>query len=124
MIMKDFLLERSKRLLITEKNFVEDLRKQTNFLEEKIMTLEEKITELQTLMNEQAELADQMEALKDEVKAELTNQGVSELEIGDFNVKYTKYISHQFDRKAFKAEHENLYEEFSKEVPAVRLTLN
>ncbi|MBR0075172.1 MAG: hypothetical protein IJP96_05420 [Synergistaceae bacterium] len=88
------------------------------------MTLEEKITELQTLMNEQAELADQMEALKDEIKAELTNQGVSELEIGDFNVKYTKYISHQFDRKAFKAEHENLYEEFSKEVPAVRLTLN
>ena len=88
------------------------------------MTLEEKIIEIKALIAEQKELEAQIEALEDEIKAEMNLQSVSELNIGDFEVKYTKYASHSFDTTKFKAEHEALYKDFTKEVPAVRLTVN
>ena len=75
------------------------------------------------LKAQRAELDDQITALEDAVKSEMDTQGVSELKIGEREVKYTRYFCNRFDSKAFKAEHEDLYVEYTKPVPSTRFTV-
>ncbi len=40
-----------------------------------------------------------------------------------YQVKYSSYVTRRFDAKAFKLEHEDLYEKFSYESAADRITV-
>ena len=82
------------------------------------------VSELRELKNMADELAGQIDALETIVKQEMTNQGVDTLFIGTCKVSWKKYDTHRFDSKAFKAEHEELYEQYSKTVKASRFTIS
>ena len=76
------------------------------------------------LKEQRAEIDDQITALEDSVKGALDEQGVISLEIGERKAKYTRYFRNTFDTKAFKADHAELYDEYTKTVPATRFTVN
>ncbi len=57
------------------------------------------------------------------VKAEMDTSGVSSMTVGGYTVKYTRYFSNRFDSKAFRAEHEALYDTYMKPVPMSRFTV-
>ena len=75
------------------------------------------------LKEQRSEIDDQITALEDSVKAELDKQGVSSLKVGEREVKYTRFFTSRFDSKAFRADHEDLYVEYSKTVPSARFTV-
>lgn len=83
-----------------------------------------KLELLHALKEQKAELQEQIDALEDSVKAEMDAQGVSSLTVGKCTVKYTRYFSTRFDSKAFKADHAEMYEEYTKPVPASRFTVS
>ena len=70
-----------------------------------------------------AEIDEQITALEDSVKAELDKQGVTSMKVGEREVKYTRFFMSRFDSKAFKADHEDLYVEYTKTVPSARFTV-
>ena len=76
------------------------------------------------LKEQRSELDDQITALEECVKSEMDAEGVTSLEIGERKVKYTRYFRNTFDTKAFKADHVELYDEYTKSVPATRFTVN
>ena len=82
------------------------------------------VTELRGLRNMAAELAYQIAALEDIVKNEMTEQGVDKLYIGDCKVTWTKYMTSRFDSKAFKEDHEELYNQFTKKIEARRFSIS
>ena len=82
------------------------------------------VTELRGLRNVAAELADEIDTLEYTLKAEMTNLGVDKLYIGDCKVTWTEYNTSKFDTKTFKAEHANLYGEYTKTVKARRFSVS
>ena len=82
------------------------------------------VTELRGLRNMAAELAEQIDYLEDKLKAEINNQGVDTLYVGDCKVTYKEYNTTRFDCKAFKAEHEDLYGQYAKTVKARRFSVS
>ena len=83
-----------------------------------------KLKEIKELKVMKEELEDQLEALENEVKAEMDRQNVQKLLVGTYKVAYTKYTSHRFDNVAFKADHQALYEQYSKAIEARRFTIS
>ena len=83
-----------------------------------------KLELIHALREQKAELQEQIDALEDSVKAEMDAHGVSSLTVGKCTAKYTRYFSERFDSKAFKADHEDLYVEYTKAVPASRFTVS
>ncbi len=75
------------------------------------------------LKEEKAELESQITALEDSVKSVMDANGVTSMEVGERKVVYTRYFSNRFDSKAFKADHEDLYVEYTKPVPSARFTV-
>ena len=69
------------------------------------------------------DICNQIDALKDKLKAEMTAQSVEQLRAGLHQVSWTTYKSRRFDTTAFKAEHAELYDEFSKVTETKRFTL-
>ena len=86
--------------------------------------MEAKLALIRKLRNERAELEDQIAALEDSVKAEIDSQGVSSMTVGTYSVKYTRFFRNYFDKDAFKAKHEDLYDEYTRPVPASRFTVS
>ena len=82
------------------------------------------VTELRGLKNMAAELQDEINALEDKLKAEINNQGVDTLYIGDCKVSYKEYNTTRFDTKSFKAEHEDLYRQYAKTAKARRFSIS
>lgn len=80
----------------------------------------ERIKELEA---EQEAISAEMETLKDRLKAELVKQGVDKMMVGGYKVSNTKYTTHRFDSKAFKADHAEMYAEYTKAVEAHRFTI-
>ena len=80
----------------------------------------ERIIELEA---EQEAISAEMESLKDKLKAELVKQGVEKMLVSGYKVSNTKYTTHRFDSKAFKADHAEMYEEYTKEIEAHRFTI-
>ena len=76
-----------------------------------ITTKIENIKTLQTMIDE---LTAEMEAAKDEVKAEMNAQGVDELTVSCFKVRYKEVKSSRFDSTAFKQTHAELYAQYCK----------
>lgn len=80
----------------------------------------ERIKELEA---EQDAIIGEMESLKDRLKAELVKQDVDKMMVGSYKVSNTKYTTHRFDSKAFKADHAEMYEEYMEAYEAHRFTI-
>ena len=90
-----------------------------------------KKTELRKAMNEYQQLAVQIAQLEkqkaavaDRIKAHMDAAGVDEMQIDDATARYKEVTSNRFDSKAFKAEHADLYSQYSKQTTATRFILS
>ena len=70
------------------------------------------------------ELEAQIEAIKDSVKAEMIARSTDEIHVGSYNVSWKSYTVHRFDTSSFKAEHSDLYSQYSKPTEAKRFVLH
>ena len=85
--------------------------------------LENRVKKLKAIEEQMEALEKQAEALKAEIKAEMEARGQEEIKAGSFVVRWKTFLSSRFDSKAFKAEHEALYNQYSKQVSARRFTV-
>lgn len=79
-----------------------------------VMDLELQLALIRKLEAERDELNDRVEALKDGVKELMKSQGVEQLRAGVYSVSWKSTLTHRFDSQQFKADHAELYEEYSK----------
>lgn len=85
------------------------------------MTLKvEHIKTLQTMIDE---LSAELESVKDEVKAEMTAQGIEEMTVSCFKIRYKEVTSNRFDSTAFKKTHSDLYEQYCKQTTSKRFSI-
>ena len=82
-----------------------------------------KIENIKTLQTMIDELTAEMEAAKDEVKAEMTAQGVEEMTVSCFKVRYKEVASNRFDSTAFKKTNADLYEQYCKQTVSKRFSI-
>lgn len=85
--------------------------------------LTKKVRELKELKAMADELAAEITAIEDDLKAEMTAQGVDEMTVDVFKLRYKTVVSSRFDSKAFKATHEELYKQYSKPTECRRFTV-
>lgn len=79
-----------------------------------IEEIEEQIKELESLV----------EGLKDEIKADMSEKGVDEVEVGDRIIRYKDVPSSRFDSTTFKKAYTELYNQFVKVTTSKRFTIN
>lgn len=82
-----------------------------------------KVRELKELKAMAEELAAEITAIEDIIKAEMLSQGVEEMQIDVFKVRYKTVVSSRFDSKAFKATHADLYNQYTKQTESRRFTV-
>ena len=70
------------------------------------------------------ELQAEAEALTDQLKSAMIESGEEVLIGDDWKASWKNVNSSRFDSKAFKAEHADLYEAFTKKVTTTRFLLN
>jgi len=70
------------------------------------------------------ELAAMMESIKDEIKEYMTAQGVEEIQVDVFKVRWTPVTTKRFDTTAFKINHADFYSHYLKETVTRRFTVN
>lgn len=80
----------------------------------------EALNEWEALMEEAKAEA---EALRDSIKSEMLAQQTEELEAGAYIVRWTSVLSNRFDTTAFKKEHNDLYQQFTKQVTSKRFSI-
>ena len=80
----------------------------------------EALNEWEALMEEAKSEA---EALRDSIKAEMLAQETEELEAGAYIIRWTSVLSNRFDTTAFKNEHNDLYQLFTKTVASIRFSI-
>ena len=78
------------------------------------------LARIKELEAEHEAITDELEALKDTVKAYMVSQGTETMRVGVYKVSYKRYTSSRFDSKAFKVEHEALYNQYIKTTEARR----
>lgn len=78
------------------------------------------LAEWERLMNEAKAEA---ESIKDSLKAELTERGVEELEVGHHILRYTTVLTSRFDTTAFKKDFADIYAEFTKQTTSKRFSV-
>ena len=83
-----------------------------------------RIAELKEYEALEADLKEMIESIKDELKAELTEQGVEELEVGANIVRYTTVLSQRFDSTALKKKLPEIYGAYTKQVTSKRFTIS
>ena len=64
------------------------------------------------------------EAIRDCIKAEMMERNIEELEAGQYIVRWTSILSNRFDTTAFKREHGDLYQAFTKQSASRRFTIS
>ena len=89
-----------------------------------IAEMNAKIAELKDLETMQDELKTMIDSIKDELKAELTEQGVEELEVGANIVRYTTVLSQRFDSTALKKKLPEIYGAYTKQVTSKRFSIS
>ena len=89
--------------------------------EQELTSTIERIKELEA---QQEEINAELESLKDTMKAYMVSQNAEKMLIGGYKVNYTKYVTHRFDTKTFKVDHEALYAQYTKETQARRFTIS
>lgn len=85
--------------------------------------LTSKIENIKTLQRMIEELTAEMETAKDEVKAKMNAQGVDELTVSCFKVRYKEVKSSHFDSTAFKQTHAELYAQYCKPTFSKRFSI-
>ncbi|MBO5449288.1 MAG: hypothetical protein J5994_08155 [Ruminococcus sp.] len=63
------------------------------------------------------------EAIKDTIKAEMLTQGVDEMQVDVFKIRYKTVVSNRFDSKSFKADHADVYALYTKQTESRRFTV-
>ena len=69
------------------------------------------------------ELEAEISALEDSIKAEMAAQGVEELIVGAYKIRWKTVVSQRFDSTAFKKAHSELYQKFIKQTTGKRFTV-
>ena len=80
----------------------------------------EALKEWEKVMEEAKAEAD---AIRDQIKAELIAQETEELEVGNYIIRYTSVLSNRFDTTSFKREHNDLYQQFTKQTASRRFSI-
>lgn len=70
------------------------------------------------------ELEAEAEALTDKLKAVMVEQGTEALQGDGWKATWKNVSSTRFDSKAFKADHANLYSQYSKQTTTTRFVLS
>lgn len=83
-----------------------------------------KVRELKELKQMADELAAEIASIEDELKAEMLAQNAEEMTVDVFKLRYKTVVSSHFDSKAFKATHEELYKQYSKQTESRRFTIS
>lgn len=83
-----------------------------------------KVEHIRTLQSMIDELTAEMESVKDEIKAEMTAQGVEEMTVSCYKVRYTSVTSNRFDSTAFKKTHAELYAQYTKPTISKRFSIS
>lgn len=78
------------------------------------------VKELQVMADE---LAAEIEAAKDEIKREMEAKCTEQIMAGAFKVRYTTVKATRFDSRAFKADHADLYGQYSKQTESRRFSI-
>ena len=82
-----------------------------------------KCTELKELKIMAEELQAEITAIEDNIKAEMTEQNVSELQVGIFKIRWTPVTSNRFDSNAFKKVYADLYKQFTRVIESKRFSI-
>ncbi len=69
------------------------------------------------------ELQAEITTIEDSIKAEMTEQNVSELQVDVFKIRWTTVVSNRFDTSAFKKVYMDLYNQFTKQSETKRFTI-
>ncbi len=89
-----------------------------------MFSMENHLDLIRRLQIEDAALKEQIEMLKDEVKAHMTAHGVEKLNAGRYSVSWKPCTVSRFDTHKFKADHEDLYVEYSKPQEVRQFVMN
>ena len=81
------------------------------------------VRNLKELMMMKAELEAEIEAAQDVVKAEMTAQGVEEMILDVFKVRWTNVVSNRFDTTVFRQANADLYSRYCKETASRRFSI-
>ena len=90
------------------------------------MSQNEMISKIEQLKEWEAILEEaqaEVEALKDSIKNEMLDKETEELIAGAYIVRWTSVLSNRFDSTAFKREHADLYQAFTKQVTSKRFSI-
>ena len=82
-----------------------------------------KVRELKELKAMADELAAEITALEDCIKADMTAQGIEEMTVDVYKVRYKTVKSSRFDTTAFKKAMPDLAAQFTKETESRRFTV-
>lgn len=85
--------------------------------------LTEKVRQLKELKAFADEVAAEITTIEDELKAEMNAQGVEEMMVDVFKLRYKTVTSSRFDTSAFKATHGELYAQYTKPTVFRRFTI-
>lgn len=85
--------------------------------------LTQQVRELKELKQLAEELQEQITAIEDKIKAEMTEQNVTELQVDVFKIRWTPVTSNRFDSTAFKKIYADLYTQFCKVVTSKRFSI-
>lgn len=82
-----------------------------------------KVRELKELKAMADELAAEITSIEDSIKADMTAQGVEELTVDVFTIRYKTVKSSRFDTTAFKKAMPDLAAQFTKQTESRRFTV-
>ena len=82
-----------------------------------------KVRELKELRAMAEELAAEITAIEDSIKADMTAQGVEEMTVDVFTIRYKTVTSNRFDTTAFKKAMPDLAAQFTKQTESRRFTV-
>lgn len=82
-----------------------------------------KVRELKELKAMADELAAEITSIEDSIKADMTAQGVDELTVDVFTIRYKTVKSSRFDTTAFKKAMPDLAAQFTKQTESRRFTV-
>ena len=85
--------------------------------------MKSKIRELKELKALAEELAAEISSIEDEIKAAMTAQGVDEMTVDVYKVRWKPVTTCRFDSKAFKERYCELYEAFTRSTTTRRFTI-
>ena len=82
-----------------------------------------KVRKLKRLQTKAEEIQGEITAIQNELKALLTQQNTEEMNVGMFKIRFTTVVSNRFDSKAFKATHQDLYNQYTKQTTTKRFSV-